>query len=420
MTQPVAERFTAIDPAAFTATVDVTDYDDIMFALSSRSFEKTRDKALGSPAILDATVIDIDGAPHTERRRIAAPLFRRVQLKRYDDEALRPAIDHVLARLDEARNADGFARADLGHLAQIVFAGFMTVMIGLDDVFPDHVEEFYECFDPIDDAVRLRYTGGDAGKVEREVDQAFAKFISRFYRASWERRLKLLERAKAGEISEDEIPLDLMTLMAQHREHFDAWDDQVMEREAVVYVSASIANAINTSCSTVDEITRWMVKTGTPREALFDIEFLTCAVEETIRLYPSAPFLLRQVVETVNLPSGLTIESGRVAALQTLSANHAMAGADGTEYNPTREIPRGRPRYGLSFGPGHHHCLGRPLIVGDRSHGTASGARLGTAGIFLRAMFEHGMELDPDNPPLIDPTSNVNKWTTFPVRFAPR
>ena len=82
-------------------------------------------------------------------------------------------------------------------------------------------------------------------------------------------------------------------------------------------------------------------------------------------------------------------------------------------FNPHREIPNRVPRYGHSFGTGHHVCLGRSLALWRSQAGDDGERRSGSE----RRCSDAGVERDPDA--LSQRAASLSdRYDTYPVRFS--
>jgi hypothetical protein len=101
----------------------------------------------------------------------------------------------------------------------------------------------------------------------------------------------------------------------------------------------------------------------------------------------------RDATDDVVLPSGACVKQGERAWCDLLVSNvdESVIGADAARFDLSRQISARVPRYGHSFGAGHHVCIGRVLALGDRKAGTK-----GSVVRILEALYRAGVERDRD------------------------
>uniref|UniRef100_A0A2A4IT41 Cytochrome P450 n=1 Tax=Heliothis virescens TaxID=7102 RepID=A0A2A4IT41_HELVI len=92
------------------------------------------------------------------------------------------------------------------------------------------------------------------------------------------------------------------------------------------------------------------------------LKYMDAVIRESLRLYPSAPMLLRRVDEDVLLPSGVTLPQGSGVMLSVFAAhrNPRYWGEDAELFRPERFIdePLQHPAAFLAFSYGPRNCIG--------------------------------------------------------------
>jgi cytochrome P450 len=131
--------------------------------------------------------------------------------------------------------------------------------------------------------------------------------------------------------------------------------------------------------------------------ALDSDEEITTAIEELLRLEAPAKSMMREVTET-HERSGQKLEAGDTVFMTILGANHDPRIFD----DPDRLHLDRQPNPHLSFGDGHHICLGAHL------------ARL-EARIALRALFQRFPELRVEGTVTWNPTIGDRSARRIPV-----
>jgi cytochrome P450 len=112
--------------------VEVTSYSEVVEALrASTKLAVVMDQE--SEPIRGGTVLRVDGAPHTTRRRLLNRLVFREGHTRLRESVLRPGLERDLTLLLARPDPDGLVRADLVVLATRVLVELVAAMIGLDE-----------------------------------------------------------------------------------------------------------------------------------------------------------------------------------------------------------------------------------------------------------------------------------------------
>jgi cytochrome P450 len=215
--------------------------------------------------------------------------------------------------------------------------------------------------------VNLEFAVRDHREVARECLTYVEKFRDEFFLPSWRRRQALVERFHAGEIPREALPVDLLTLMLLHREHFAAYGEEAPLREAMLFNGASGGVTI-AACNTLTHLLAWVGMDAAARRPLLDDPgFLRRAAFEAMRMRPATPFQIRKTIRTTTLSSGRTVAEGEFIALAMAEASRdrTVFGEDADTYDPMRK-PVGRVKpAGLAFGEGPHTCIAMSLSVGD-------------------------------------------------------
>jgi cytochrome P450 len=407
-------------PPYLAGKVRVTSYAAVNEILRNPDFGAGRTEEESLP-FRGRTLLELDGDEHRERRRIENPLFGKPVLDRYEEDVLAPAIERCLADADASRDADGVVRADLVRLSHSMFVQIAAALIGLDGVDTAARTALLEdCMYPLNDAFDVKYSTRDHAEVVAEGLAAKARFVEHFYRPSAERRADLLARHDRGELAEEDLPSDLLTILLRH--HGADWDGDLPVREAILFLAGSTSTTSNAVNHAVVDLLGWLGEHPEDRAHLDDAAFLRGVCNEALRLHQNVTALVRRATKDVTLSTGLVIGAGEFVAVDTMAANRdpAAFGADADRFNPWREVAAAVRPYGLSFGTGRHVCIGLPLVTpisGKPSDGEGGAERAMLK--ILRALLAAGIELDPERPPTLLPTVE-DVHASLPVLLAAR
>ncbi|MBB33407.1 MAG: hypothetical protein CL455_07110 [Acidimicrobiaceae bacterium] len=361
------------------------------------------------------SLLTIDHDVHFERRRLQAPLFRKEALEYYEHKELLPLIDKALEECKENRDETGIVRTDLCALVRTMLARISAVTTGIDDVdTPERTDAFRTYIEQLGTGATVEWSTEDHSEVISRILKIREGFVQEFYGPSVERRKKLIEQFRNGDLSEDELPRDLLTLMYLHWN--EEWDEELPLREATLYLVASSQTTTHAVPHMMIHLHEWFEEHPEDFEKRFDRDFLKQAGHEAIRLHLPSPALLRIALEDVTLSNGTTIKKDeRVACLFTpANRDKTVFGDNARSFNPYRETPNVKP-WGFAFGGGEHTCIGRTLVTGlsartDNDEGTD-----GTLVNIAAALYKAGIEIDPLDLPTYTELSHHDAYGRFPI-----
>ncbi|HEY8648790.1 MAG TPA: cytochrome P450 [Candidatus Limnocylindria bacterium] len=409
--------------------VEVTAYSEVLEALRASAKLAVVMDAESEP-IRAGTVLRIDGELHTRRRRLLNRLVFHGAHTRLRDTVLRPSLERELASVLARPDADGVVRADIVPLATRLLVELVAAMIGLDvsntatgldDLVALHGE--LVAFPRLQTQLRAAappLPGGDAGlreAIERH-ERAKAEFVDRFYLPAMHTRRALVARHDAGELGDDDLPADFLTLVAAHADpRFEEEPDLPVRHAIVDLLHAGTGTTVGALVHAIAELDRHVRDHPDDLPRRTDPAFLAAAVNETVRLHSANPAEIRRAVTDVTLGGGTRVRAGQFVALRTGYANRdrAVFGADADRFDPHRHIPPGVYPYGVAFGSGPHMCYGVPLVLGD--DGTD-----GNLVCLLQRLYQAGVRPDPERPPrtrAVIAHADLKTIDSYPVVFDP-
>jgi cytochrome P450 len=268
----------------------------------------------------------------------------------------------------------------------------------------------------------LVHSTRDKAEVRAEVRAALDEFGPRFLEPSIARRRALLARFAAGEIGEDDLPRDVLTVILRNGDPAE-FTPEMIRREIAFYLQAGAHSTANSTIHAFHDLTAWAE--AHPADAARmrdDPVFLQRCVHESLRLHPASPVSLRKAVCPVTL-EGADLAEGETVALDLYAANRLpeVFGADADRFNPHRTVPVGHQPFGLTFGVGTHSCLGRDLDGGVVPKGAVDPAthQFGTVTLFIRRLLAEGARPDPGDPPRAAQHTERQNWGHYPIVFDP-
>jgi cytochrome P450 len=380
----VAALLPALEGTTF---VEVRTWDDAQAVLRGKEFDVDnsfiQDDAVRG-FLLDSVTF-LSGREHFDRRRILSALFAGEFLAKLDADHLDPAVTRALEEASRVRRPDGRVEADLVELTREMMLDFMAAVIGLDGALGDRAahERLRGYFEEIDAAGRARFMTSGAEDVIERGRASRELFLEEFFRPSWERRERLIAEGMTP-------PVDLITLILQHRDHYGMYDEHVGEHEATTFLIGSVGSTATAVCMTVADIEAWLETH--PEDSVTDEGFLERAVAESLR-YHTRVFTIRRALCDTVVPSGLAVSSGEFVWVNLRAADRSRYGADADEFDPNRLEPPGKAHpAGLAFGDGRHTCIAKWMVLGRPGDN-----RPGTVRTILERLYAAGVQSDPDH-----------------------
>jgi cytochrome P450 len=393
----------------------VTSYRDVAAVLNSphgrqalHSSSHTADEY--GPGLVDAftrdAIISLHGDEHFERRRLESRLFTKPARERIEFEIILPMIRSRLA--EHLSHDDG--PTDLMPFTRLVLTRLSGALIGtlpIDELeTAERLRGLSETLtaavaSPWMEHVPSREAAMRAGLEARDA------FAAEFYEPG-----RCAVDPEAADPSHGLISLLLCNPGAVASE-------EVMFREAVLYLLASSGTTSNALPHAIRELERWFETHLDAREGVASFEFCRRAASETLRLHPPNPGLLRYMAEPLTLPSGLELQAHEFVFvdLRRSGKDPEVFGADAAEFDPCRVVPKGVWPFAFTFGSGAHMCVGRTLSLGDAGAAEDDDAPQGVLTQLLHELYGWGVRLDPDAPPEFVPATARDDYEVFPVRF---
>ncbi len=392
-------------------------YEEIDEILRSRDFVQGSHQE--SRGFFGDSLLLLDGPTHRKRRRMESQLFTKAALEHYEQVALASVVEEEMQRLGASgRGSDGLVRADIAPRVRSMLYRIAATTTGIDGVdTPARTERFRSFIEKLGEVVTVEWSTRDHDEVLREGEALRDEFVDEFLRPSETRRQELVARLKAGEIERGELPTDLLTLLHLHWD--EDWDEDLTWRESCLFIVAATQTTTHALPHVIVHLEEWLKAHPEDRPKLADVEFLQSAALETLRLHQPAPTLLRIATCDVTLRTGTTIPAGERVALFFSPANRDAErfGFDPWEFRLGREVSSGVRPWGLTFGGGQHTCIGRTLVTGLVKETDDESGTNGVMTRILKAFYDAGVEMDPEDPPERLALSHHDSYQRFPVIF---
>jgi len=398
-------------------TITLDGYADVREAFRSHDLEQALYDAGG--VVMADSLLVLHGADHGRRRRVENRLFRRGTFRYWERAFLRDVVRDTLAPFAAA------GRADLVELGYRTIMNLTAMVAGLDQPTGSVAETdaLYRFAKTFSEGATLVHSTRDPEQVRAEVQAALEEFDALFLQPSIERRRGLLERLAAGEITEDDLPRDVLTALLRNWDELGI-DRDVLRRECAFYLQAGSHSTADAFTHAADDFFAWTRRDPRAAEkARQEPAVLQRCVYETLRLHPASPVAQRRALAPISLRGGVEIPDGAFVVLDLAAANRDPQVFDHPDvYDPLREVPAEVPRWGHAFGGGMHACIGTELAGGvpapdDPTPDQAHEQVLGTVTLMLEALLTAGARPDRDAAPQRDPHSARDHFASYPVVF---
>jgi len=369
--------------------------------------------------LMDKVLVTLHGDEHRQRRSIESQLFRKNFFRVYENEVfpdlLRETLDQFLT--DSSLDLKELGYRIMVHLS-LSFAGIDRIEGTVEEADAQH-----RLLIQLGQAATIGQFKGDREPIFQEIREAIDEFRERFFLPSRARRLAMLEDYRAGNLTEENLPRDILTILLMHDAEL-SMPDELMVREVAFFYLAASHTSVHTLVHATNELFNWCASENkTCREIVANPHQLQRFVLESMRLHPSSPEAWRRAEADVTLADGRLIPKGDkvVVELQTANRDATVFGDDATEFNPQRTVQGRISPAGMSFGGGMHVCLGMNLVAGtvlrDGEAPNPENHQFGTVTLIIRELIERGMLPNPDQPPQKIEASERDVWATYPVLF---
>ncbi|MGD9991427.1 cytochrome P450 [Pseudonocardia sp.] len=398
-------------------TITLDGFADVREAFRQHDLQQSLYDA-GGVVMADCLLV-LHGSDHRKRRRVENRLFRRGTFRYWEKAFLRDVVRDTLAPFVER------GHADLQELGYRTIMNLTAMVAGLDQPTGsvEETDALYRFAKKFSEGATLVHTTRDPEAVRAEVQQALDEFDAMFLQPSITRRRALLAQLDAGEITEDDLPRDVLTALLRNWDELDI-DDDILRRECAFYLQAGSHSTADAFTHAADDYFSWASRDpAAAAAARKDPAVLQACVYETLRLHPASPVAQRRALAPITLKGGTEIPEGSSVVLDLAAANRDPSVFDRPDvFDPLREIPAEVPRWGHAFGGGMHACIGTELAGGVPSSPSPSPDEahdqvLGTVTLMLDALLGAGGRPDPDRAPQRDPHSARDHFSSYPVVF---
>ena len=366
--------------------------------------------------LMDKVLVNLHGKEHQMRRRVEAKILRPNFYRWYETEVFKKTLDETITPyLKEGK-------ADLVDLSYRILLNLTADFSGIDrpDKSVAETERILSMLRTFGKAATLGQAKGDKDAISNEINDSIEAFNVEFYKPSKQKRLEYLNRFKLGEISESDVPKDVLTELLKNQEKLGLSDDIIL-KETAFYLLAGAFTSIHTLTHAMHELFE-RVKDPTQENRLINEPiYLQRCIHESMRLHPSSPTAMRRPTCPYQTNDGKTLNNSDTLVINLMEANRDVSvfGLDAKEHNPERNLPSGVPPYGLSFGKGMHACIGVNLAAGiiPKKDTDPLTHQYGIITLTAKKLLEYGAVPNKNKPGVVDRSTARNNWSSYPILF---
>jgi cytochrome P450 len=239
-------------------------------------------------ALMDRVVVTLHGEEHRRRRLLEMRIFKKDFFAYYETEVLPKVVRETLLPFVQA------GHADLIEVAYHSMVGLTADFAGIDR--PLRTEE------ETADLVRMLRIFGNAATIgqfkgsheefcalKASIETGMREFDARYFTASLARREALVRQFRAGQIAEEALPRDILTLLVRNEDQLDLPRDMVL-RETAFYFLAGAHTSVHSISHVMHEL--FELCRGDPAartHLLAEPFYLQRCVHESFRLHPASP-----------------------------------------------------------------------------------------------------------------------------------
>ena len=366
--------------------------------------------------LMDKVLVNLHGKEHQMRRKVEAKILRPNFYRWYETEVFKKTLDETITPyLKEGK-------ADLVDLSYSILLNLTADFSGIDrpNKSVAETERILSMLRTFGKAATLGQAKGDKDAISNEINDSIEAFNNEFYKPSKQKRLEYLNRFKLGEISESDVPKDVLTELLKNQEKLGLSDDIIL-KETAFYLLAGAFTSIHTLTHAMHELFERMKDPTQENRLMKEPIYLQRCIHESMRLHPSSPTAMRRPTCPYQTNDGKTLNNSDTLVINLMEANRDVSvfGLDAKEHNPERNLPSGVPPYGLSFGKGMHACIGVNLAAGiiPKEDTDPLTHQYGIITLTAKKLLEYGAAPNKNKPGVVDRSTVRNNWSSYPILF---
>lgn len=365
--------------------------------------------------VMSGVLVNLHGDEHRSRRRVENRIFRRDTFDHYERELFPAVIERTVSPYVVA------GRVDLVHLGHELMLNLASLTAGVDRPAgtPEETARLYEYMQWFIKGATIHHSTEDRAELSAAIEQALSDWDDEFLTPSIARRRDALAAAEAGELSENDLPKDVLTTLLRHDGELEL-PYPVLRREIAFMLLAAAHTSATAFVRSIDHIMGWVSSHPEDmRKLQVDRMFVQRCVHETVRLNPSSPIGARWALAPVTLKDGVEVPEGArvIIDLKAVNRDRSVFGETANDFDPYRSLPAGVGPFGLSFATGMHVCIGQDLAAGvvPRADTDPDQHLFGLVTGAVQHLFTVGVRADPGNPPQPDTNTARPYWGVYPA-----
>jgi cytochrome P450 len=367
--------------------------------------------------IMADTLLTLHGEPHRARRRLEFRVFRKDYFHWYERSVFPETVQTSL------RDDLASGRSELVDLGYRITMNLTADFAGIDrpKQSAEETNRLRILVETFSEGATIIHSTRPKDEVRAAVGAAIAEFEPLFLAPSVARRRALLDQVATGEMADDALPRDVLTVILRDGDPTE-FTPAVLTREIGFYLQAGAHSTANSTIHAFHDIYTWAEAQPERWQHLHDdpIFFQRC-VHESLRLHPASPVAWRTATCPMHLQGVGAVKTGETVEFRLADANRdpAIFGVDADIFNPHRTIKPPTLPFGHTFGTGVHTCLGRDLDGGAVPKADVDPAThpYGTITLLLRELLSHGACPDPTDPPKRATHTERPNWGRYPIVF---
>ena len=396
---------------AETPHVVLTEYHHVIAAYRNRDLKQA---LFDEGVVMQDVLINLHGDAHRARRRLENRLFRRETFEFYERHLFPEIIENTLAPHAAA------GRAELVSLGHQLMMNLGALSAGVDRPLgtPEETFRLYRLMMVFIEGATIANYLGDKALLEARVSEALDEFDRDFVRPSRARREAMLAAVPAGELSESELPRDVLTVLLRNVDELSLPPDVVLRETAFFLLSGAHTTASSFTRTMHRMLDNHSVSPENRQRAYEDRAFVQQVVHEVLRLEPPSPVRRRRAIARTVVGDGMVVDEGSIVDLDLVAANRdpSVFGPDADAFRLGRALPADVPPWGTSFGTGMHACIGLDMAAGTMAQGSGEQAHLfGLVPVAVQAVMRLGARRDPADPPQLDAMTSRGYFARYPV-----
>jgi cytochrome P450 len=228
----------------------ITSFSDCETALRNRDLKQALYDA--GKVVMDGVLLTLHGEEHGLRRAVEVRVFRRNFFHYYEKEVFPKTLEQTMAPY---RAAGG---GDLIRLGYRLTVNLTSDFAGIDRPLrtAEETERLIAITKKLSEGATMVHSTRDHADINREVTAVMADFESDFFQPSLARRRALIAAFAAGEISEAELPRDVLTTLLMGNDALELAEHQIL-REIAFYMQAGAHSTANAIVHALHVILHW-------------------------------------------------------------------------------------------------------------------------------------------------------------------